>query len=186
MLLLALLAAALLGLTHPTSTAAARKTSFIIFFVDDMGIDQIEVPQRSETSATPGNTGNNGTIKTPNIKTLAEEGLVFQCWYSGFHLCSPSRAAMLTGRLPIRSGIGSPTTVYAPHAPGPSDGGSRVFTAESIGGLPRNESTIAERLKPLGYATMAIGKWRKPARNDGTLPFTCDLPGILFLTHCCL
>ena len=167
MLLLALLAAALLGLTHPTSTAAAKKTSFIIFFVDDMGIDQIEVPTAQRTL---GYTGNNGTIQTPNIKALAEEGLVFQCWYSGFHLCSPSRAAMLTGRLPIRSGIGSPTTVYAPHAPGPSDGGSRVFTAESIGGLPRNESTMAERLKPLGYATMAIGKWRKPARNDGTLP----------------
>eukprot|EP01046_Picozoa_sp_COSAG06_P002326 COSAG06_NODE_82_length_25183_cov_133.214240_4_plen_120_part_00 len=119
-----------------------------------MGIDQIEVPAAQRTF---GYSGNNGTIKTPNIKALAAEGLVFQCWYSGFHLCSLSRAAMLTGRLPIRSGVGSPTTLYAPHAPG-SDGGSRVFTAESIGGLPLNESTMAERLKPLGYSTLAIGK----------------------------
>eukprot|EP00729_Bicosta_minor_P021828 gene21828-24992_t len=95
--------------------AAAPRPNFVILFVDDMGIDQIEVPpgQRSY-----GYTGNNGTIATPNIKRLAAEGLVFQNWYSGFHVCTPSRAAMMTGRLPVRSGIGSPNSIYAKNAPG--------------------------------------------------------------------
>lgn len=87
-------------------------------------------------------TGNNGTIKTPSVKRLASEGLVFQNWYSGYHICSPSRAAMMTGRLPIRSGC-------VPD----------VFYADAVGGLPANETTLAEVLLPLGYRTMAIGKW---------------------------
>lgn len=103
-----------------------------------MGIDQIQVPvaQRSY-----GYTGNNGTILTPHISQLASEGLVFQTWYSAFHLCSPSRAAMMTGRLPIRSGCEQ-----------------GVFVADAIGGLPANETTMAAALKPAGYRTMAIGK----------------------------
>ncbi len=103
-----------------------------------MGIDQIEVPPGQRDY---GYTGNNHTIKTPHIYQMASEGLVFQTWYSGYHCCSASRAALLTGRLPIRAGIG----------PG-------VFDAEAKGGLPLNETTLAEALKPAGYATMAIGK----------------------------
>ena len=72
---------------------------------------------------------------------------------------------MLTGRLPIRSGVGSPNGVYAPHAPGPSQGSNHVFTGESIGGLPLNESTFAERLRPLGYASLCIGKWHLGQRD---------------------
>jgi arylsulfatase A len=115
------------------------KPSFVILFVDDMGIDQIEVP---ESQCAYGYTGNNHTIKTPHISQLASEGLVFQNWYSGYHICSPSRAAMMTGRLPIRSGC----------VPG-------VFSADAVGGLPGNETTMAEALMPQGYRTMAIGKW---------------------------
>ena len=104
----------------------------------DMGIDQIVVPAEQRDY---GYTGNNNTINTPHISQMASEGLVFQNWYSGYHCCSASRAALLTGRLPIRAGIG----------PG-------VFNAEANGGLPLNETTIAEALKPAGYKTMAIGK----------------------------
>ena len=105
-----------------------------------MGIDQIEVPAEQRDY---GYTGNNHTIKTPHISQMAAEGLVFQNWYSGYHCCSASRAALLTGRLPIRAGIG----------PG-------VFTAEAKGGLPLNETTMAEALKTAStpYATMTIGK----------------------------
>ena len=97
-----------------------------------MGINQIEVPtgQRSY-----GYTANNGTIKTPNIYRLASEGMVFQTWYSAFHLCSPSRAAMMTGRLPIRTGCAT-----------------GVFTAEAVGGLPQNETTMATALRKHGCA----------------------------------
>ena len=140
-----------------TTTAVAKpaKPNFIVFFVDDMGIDQVQVPAAQRSY---GYTGNGGKIQTPHVSQLASEGVVFQSWYSGFHVCSPSRAAILTGRLPIRSGVGSPNSVYAPNAPGPSQGLNMVFSAESVGGLPLNETTFAERLKPLGYRTMAIGK----------------------------
>ena len=117
----------------------ADKPNFLVIFVDDMGLDQIEVPASQRAYSM---TGNNFTIKTPNVKRLASEGLVFQNWYSAYHICSPSRAAMMTGRLPIRSGC-----VPA------------VFYADAVGGLPGNETTLAEALLPHGYRTMAIGKW---------------------------
>ena len=108
-----------------------------------MGLNQIDVP-------TPGGfygyTGDNGTVSTPNLAKFASEGMVFQTWYSSFHVCSPSRASMMTGRYSVRSGIGIPNSQYAPHAPGYA-GGNLVFTAESVGGLPLNETTLAEQLK---------------------------------------
>eukprot|EP01047_Picozoa_sp_COSAG01_P089997 COSAG01_NODE_21951_length_878_cov_0.989730_2_plen_183_part_00 len=125
--------------TAAASPVQGNKPNFLILFVDDMGIDQIEVPA---TQRQYGYTGNNHTIKTPHVSQLASEGLVFQHWYSGYHICSPSRAAMMTGRLPIRSGC----------APA-------VFYADAVGGLPANETTMAEALAPVGYKTMAIGKW---------------------------
>ena len=103
-----------------------------------MGINQIEVPEQQRSY---GYITNNGTIKTPNIKRLASEGMVFQTWYSAYHLCSPSRAAMMTGRLPIRSGCAT-----------------GVFCAEAVGGLPQNETTMATALRKHGYRTKAIGK----------------------------
>jgi arylsulfatase A len=111
-----------------------------------MGIDQIEVP---DSQRAYGYTGNNHTIKTPHVSRLAAEGLVFQNWYSAYHICSPSRAAMMTGRLPIRSGC----------VPG-------VFSADAVGGLPANETTMAEALAPHGYRTMAIGKWHLGQRTE--------------------
>ena len=65
---------------------------------------------------------------------------------------------MMTGRLPVRLGIGIPPCDYAPSAYPSTKMCNGVFTAESVGGLPLNETTLAEALKPAGYATMAIGK----------------------------
>ena len=67
--------------------------------------------------------------------------------YSAFHVCTPSRASMMTGRLPIRVGLG--------------DG---VLRQDAIGGLQHNETTMAESLGTLGYATAMFGKVR-----DGTV-----------------
>jgi arylsulfatase A len=91
-----------------------------------------------------GYSGYGGKVQTPALKSLAAEGMVFSSWYSGWHLCSPSRAACLTGRLPPRTGVPSV--------------GRLVLTAEAVGGLPLNETTFAEALLADGYRTAMIGK----------------------------
>lgn len=86
---------------------------------------------------------------TPNLDRMAAAGLRFTDFYCSSAACSPSRASLLTGRYQTRSGI---------HG---------VFHPDSIGGLPLNETTIAEMLKPLGYATAAMGKWHLGVGANG-------------------
>lgn len=81
------------------------------------------------------------TLRTPNIDRMAAEGVRFTSFYSGAPVCTPSRAALLTGRLPVRSGMTS------------------VLNPLSTGGLPGTEVTLAESLKSAGYRTGCVGKW---------------------------
>ncbi|KAI1887993.1 hypothetical protein AGOR_G00180470 [Albula goreensis] len=108
---------------------SSQLPNFIILFADDVGFGDL------------GCYGHPSSF-TPNLDKLAQNGLRFTDFYSSSPVCSPSRAALLTGRYQTRSGV----------YPG-------VFYPGSIGGLPLNETTIAEVLKPLGYATAIIGKW---------------------------
>jgi arylsulfatase A-like enzyme len=121
----------------------------------DRGLNQIDVPTPNHEY---GYTGDNHTISTPNLAKFASEGMLFQHWYSSFHYCSPSRGSMLTGRLPVRLGIGIPPCEYAPDAK-PANNCNGVFTAASVGGLALNETTTADALKKAGYATGIVGKW---------------------------
>ena len=110
-------------------------TNFIVIFLDDMGY---------------GDLGSYGhpTIKTPNLDKMSNEGQKWTQFYSASSVCTPSRAGLLTGRLPIRNGmIGS------------DNNSSRVLFPDSEFGLPESEITIAEKLKEVGYSTVAIGKW---------------------------
>ncbi len=107
----------------------AQKPNIVILFADDLGYGDIGAYGHP-------------TSYTPNLDNLASEGLLFTQFYSASPVCSPSRAALLTGRYQTRSGIW----------PG-------VFGAASKGGLPHNETTIAELLKEQGYKTGIIGKW---------------------------
>jgi len=114
--------------------ASPPKPNFLILFADDLGAGDLQVY------------GHPTTI-TPNLDKLAAGGVRFTQWYSGFHVCTPSRGSMMTGRLPIRLGL----------AGAGWEGG--VLNSDAVGGLPANETTIAEALKDIGYATKAIGKW---------------------------
>lgn len=80
-------------------------------------------------------------INTPNIDKLATDGIKFSNFYAAANVCSPSRASLLTGRHSVRMGINS------------------VFMSDSPDGMPLSEITIAEALKPQGYATGMVGKW---------------------------
>ncbi|KAG8444638.1 hypothetical protein GDO86_009702 [Hymenochirus boettgeri] len=82
---------------------------------------------------------------------MAAHGLRFTDFYSAAALCSPSRASLLTGRYPSRTGI----------YPG-------VFYPSSRGGLPLNEVTLAEILQSQGYATALVGKWHLGLGLNGT------------------
>ncbi|SRR5579883_2521832 len=80
-------------------------------------------------------------IKTPNLDRMAAEGVLFRQFYSANPVCSASRAAVLTGRYGVRGGVPA------------------VFTPTDTAGLALGEVTIAQMLKPAGYATMCVGKW---------------------------
>ena len=112
--------------------APVKKPNFVVIFCDDLGYGDI------------GSYGH-PTIRTPNLDRMAAEGQKWTNFYSAASVCTPSRAALLTGRLPIRSGMCSDKR--------------RVLFPNSAGGLPESEVTIAEALKSAGYATACVGKW---------------------------
>lgn len=121
----------LLLLVLSTTAVAAERPNVVIIVADDLGY---------------GDLGCYGspTIRTPHLDRMAAEGLRFTDFYSASEVCTPSRAALLTGRYPIRSGM---------------CGHRRVLFPNSKGGLPPNEVTIAEALREIGYATAHVGKW---------------------------
>lgn len=107
----------------------SRPPNVIVLFADDLGFGDLSF------SGHP-------TSRTPHIDQLAANGRFFNQFYVTSPVCSPSRAALLTGRLQVRSGV----------YPG-------VFTPDNTLGLPRNETTIAQLLQGQGYRTMILGKW---------------------------
>ncbi|XP_077610862.1 arylsulfatase F [Crocuta crocuta] len=117
------------------------KPNIVLIITDDLGIGDL------------GCFGND-TVRTPNIDRLAREGVQLKQHIAAASLCTPSRAALLTGRYPIRSGMVSNKV-------------SRVIhTLGAPAGLPRNETTFAALLKGQGYSTALIGKWHQGLNCD--------------------
>ena len=109
-----------------------KPLNFIIIFTDDMGYGDLS-------------SFGHPTIKTPNLDKMAMQGQKWTNFYVASPVCTPSRAALLTGRYPIRNGMTSAKR--------------GVLFPNSAKGLPQSEVTIAEVLKQKSYATAAIGKW---------------------------
>ena len=114
--------------------AQSRPPNIIIIFADDLGYGDLSCYGSS--------------ISTPNLDRMAKDGVRFTNFYSASPVCSPSRAAMLTGRYPNRVGV------------------PRVLDPESTDGLALSETTMADMLKSSGYATACVGKWHLGSKPD--------------------
>jgi arylsulfatase A-like enzyme len=154
-------AAALLGmsgLAGETVTGRLQKCpNFVIIFCDDLGYADL---------GCYGST----TISTPRLDKMASEGMKFTEFYVAAPVCTPSRAALMTGCYPMRVGLPS------------------VINQKSVVGINSEEITLAELLKTRGYATACIGKWHLgyqkkflPTRHGFDhyfgLPYSNDMPG---------
>lgn len=129
-LLLSLIA--VFSLSNFALAAKAESPNIVVIFCDDLGYGDLSC-------------FGHPTIKTPNLDRMAAEGVRLTQFYSASPVCTPSRAALMTGRLPIRSGMCSDKR--------------RVLFPNSGGGIPASEVTLAEALKEQGYATACVGKW---------------------------
>jgi arylsulfatase len=107
--------------------APDRTPNLVFILCDDLGFGDLGVY--------------GSKIRTPNFDRLAAEGVRFTNFCSADPVCSPSRAALLTGRYPTRVGV------------------PRVLNPQDTGGLNLDETTLANLLKARGYKTMCVGKW---------------------------
>ncbi|WP_017446629.1 sulfatase [Gayadomonas joobiniege] len=112
-----------------SATAQQRKPNFIVILTDDQGY--------ADLGAFGGH-----HVATPNLDKMAAEGSKLTNFYVGGSICTPSRAALLTGSYPVRNGMAD-----------------RVYLANDKYGLHSNEITIAELLKSADYKTGLFGKW---------------------------
>ena len=129
---LAGLSAATLASALPAWSASTPRPNFVVIFTDDQGYQDVGC------FGSP-------SIRTPRLDRMAAEGARFTDFYTAASVCTPSRAALLTGCYPPRVSL----------AESPGD----VLFTNSQRGLNPDEVTIADLLKAQGYATACVGKW---------------------------
>ena len=114
--------------------------NIVILFADDLGINDLGCFGRKDQ-------------RTPNLDQLAADGARFTQAYAAASVCSPSRAALMTGQSPARLKI----TTFLTGRPDRSS--HRLLSAPINLHLPAGVQTIAQLLKPKGYASAAVGQW---------------------------
>jgi uncharacterized sulfatase len=142
---------------RPAPGAEPARPNIVVILADDLGY---------------GDLGLQGgrAISTPRMDRLAAEGIRLTQFYASAPVCSPSRAGLLTGRYPLRSGIMTALpaagdtfarrmTRKAGMVFGKLGSTDLVGGENAVPGLPPSEITVAEALKLAGYRTMAVGKW---------------------------
>ncbi len=135
------LMAAFCQLLHLSAYSQEKKMNIIFFLVDDLGWSDVQC-------------NNPGSFyETPNVNQLASEGMRFTNAYAACHVCSPSRASILTGKYPARLEL-------TDWLPGRKDYPFQALKNVTINQhLPFQEKTLAETFKENGYRTAIIGKW---------------------------
>ena len=124
------------------SATAAPKPNFVLILADDMGWNEAGFCGAK-------------SFDTPNLDRMAREGFVFGEACASAPNCAPTRACLLTGQYPPRHGVY--TVVDERHSPGAQN--HRILAAASREALPEESVTLAEALKPAGYATGMFGMW---------------------------
>lgn len=128
------------GAPPPNTTSPERPPNIVLILADDLGINDLACYGRQEHH-------------TPALDQLAAEGLRSTAFYCAQPICSPSRAALLTGRAPARLHL----TTYLPGRP--DTPAQPLLHPVMRRQLPLEETTLAETLRAAGYTTAAIGKW---------------------------
>ncbi len=149
------------SMAHLQAQDRSRPFNVVFIFVDDLGYGDLGCFGATD-------------IKTPYIDRMAKEGMKFTDFYSASSVCSPSRAALLTGRYPQRMGI------------------NRVFFPESWTGMSPSEVTIAELLEEKNYTSGIVGKWHLGHRNEFLplqqgfdsyfgIPYSNDMQSVVYM-----
>ncbi|MCP4717230.1 MAG: sulfatase-like hydrolase/transferase, partial [Deltaproteobacteria bacterium] len=122
------------------NSGSKRPPNVIVILTDDLGYCDTDLYECRD-------------VKTPNIHSIAENGVSFTDGYVTASLCSPSRAGLMTGRYQNRFGFehnaGGPLRAHKEHL-----------------GLPVSELTIADHMKKSGYATSCVGKWHLGSQSE--------------------
>ncbi|XP_070575568.1 N-acetylgalactosamine-6-sulfatase-like [Ptychodera flava] len=152
--------AATIYLVFSCVLAAGEKPNVIIMLMDDMGWGDLGVFGEPAK-------------ETPNLDKMAAEGTLMPSFYTANPLCSPSRAALMTGRLPIRNGFYT-TNDHARNAYTPQD---------IVGGISSAEILLPELLKTAGYKSKVIGKWHLGQQPEH-LPFNRGFDEVFSSPNC--
>lgn len=147
---------ALISLPSSAVSAAPRPPNIVLFVVDDLGWRDLSCYGSS-------------FYDTPNVDRLAASGMKFTDAYAACHVCSPSRASLLTGKYPARLQL---TDWLSGRKNFPFQ---RLLNAEIQPHLPLQETTLAEALKEHGYRTAHIGKWHLGEEPFGPLSQGFDI-----------
>ena len=165
------LVSALVVICQATTGYSNNKPNVVLILADDLGW--------SDTTLF----GTTKLYRTPNIERLAARGMMFTRAYSSSPLCSPTRASILTGLSPARTGITTPNChlpkINLQATPGTSAGpNQKSIQPESVSRLDTEYYTLAEMFKDNGYATGHFGKWHLGATPYSPLEhgFDVDVP----------